>query len=47
VGTTEITAIAFVGAFWVAAICALLVWHGRRSRRETSEDLEHGPARPR
>ncbi len=47
VGTTEITALAFVGAFWVAAICAFVVWHGRRKRRRTSGNPERGPAQPR
>jgi hypothetical protein len=47
VGTTEITAIAFVGAFWVAAISAFVVWHGRRKRRRRSSNLERGPVQRR
>jgi hypothetical protein len=32
-GSTEALAVGFVIAFWIAAIAAVLVWHGRRDRR--------------
>jgi len=32
-GSTEAMAVGFVIAFWIAAIAAVLVWHGRRDRR--------------
>ncbi len=47
VGTTELTAIAFVGAFWVAAISAFVVWHGRHKRRRASRALEREPTHAR
>ena len=38
VGSTEFLAVAFVGTFWIAAICCFVVWHGRRAQRRAAGD---------
>jgi hypothetical protein len=39
VGSTEILAVGFVIAFWIAVIAALRIWHTRRDgRRRTATE---------
>jgi hypothetical protein len=37
-GSTEVLAVGFVVAFWIAAIAALVVWNVRRDRRRRRQE---------
>jgi uncharacterized iron-regulated membrane protein len=45
-GTAEIVALAFVAAFWIAAICCFIVWPNRRAQRGATGEPEREASRP-